>query len=160
VNTLERHAGERRRRVVAAVAAVPLAAAIAVTTLQTAPVEAAWGDAEFSRATVTAIGMTAPTKTTCANNLGLSASFSWTNPTTGAPRTGYVFAIYRQGVLQASANLAAGATSASTSGLLTTLLGGVTYEVRLQAVNNAWASTAVSGTFSTTLAGLISGCTW
>jgi hypothetical protein len=146
-----------RRRAVAAVA-VPLtiAAVLAVAT----PVVAAWADAEHAQATVTATGMTPPTKTTCANNLGLSVTYSWTNPTTGAPRTGYLFAIYRQGVLQASSTLAAGATSASTSGLLSSLLGGVTYEVRLQAVNNSWASTAVTGTFSTTLAGLVSGCTW
>lgn len=156
----------RRRRtrlprgVVAALPAVAAAVAVAASVISATPVVAAWSDAEYAGATVTATGMTAPTKTTCAVNLGLSVTYSWTNPTTGAPRTGYVVGIYRQGVLQASANVAAGATSVSTSGLLTSLLGGVTYEVRLQAVNNAWASTAVTGTFSTTLAGLVSGCTW
>ncbi|KZE89180.1 fibronectin type III domain-containing protein [Microbacterium sp. TNHR37B] len=123
-------------------------------------VSAAWTDQELSAASIASTGVVAPTKNGCSIVLGLSVTYSWINPTTGAPRTGYVLEILRQGVVQASITVAAGATSASTSGLLSTLLGGVTYDVRVRAVSNTWSSPAVTGTFSTTLAGLITGCTW
>jgi hypothetical protein len=62
--------------------------------------------------------------------------------------------------MRGSSSPAATATSVSTSGLLGTLLGGVTYDVRLRAVNNAWNSPVIMGTFSVSVLGVITGCTW
>jgi len=127
----------------------------------TQPVEAAWGDGEHMSASVTSTSLAAPAKAGCSVAiLGLSTTYNWTNPTTGAPRTGYVFEIYQDGALRGSTTLAASATSASTSDLLGTLLGGVTYEVRLRAVSNGWNSPVLTGSFAVSLLGLITGCTW
>lgn len=125
------------------------------------PVEAAWSGSEYATATVASTTMTAPTKNGCTIAiLGLSVTFNWTNPSTGAPRTGYVFEIYQGSTLVGSAAPASAATSQSTSGLLSTLLGGITYDVRLRAANNLWRSAPVTGTFTTSLAGLITACSW
>jgi hypothetical protein len=126
------------------------------------PVEAAWADGEYATASVASTSLVAPSKVSCAPQplLGLYATYNWTNATTGAPRTGYAFEVYQGSTLLGSSAPAASATSATTSGLLATLLGGVTYTVHLQAVNGLWRSPAVTGTFTTTLAGLITGCTW
>lgn len=140
-----------------------LGAAGAVVTLcalaGAGPVEAAWVDPEYATVSVTSTSLVAPTKNGC-TNIALSATFNWTNPSTGAPRTGYVFKIYQGSTLVGSAAPASTATSQATSGLLSTLLGGITYSVRLRAANNLWRSTAVTGTFTVSLAGLITGCTW
>lgn len=149
-----------RRRAGWGAAALVCALGLSHTAALPQAVSAAWTDQELAAATIASTGVVAPTRNGCSIVLGLSVTYSWINPTTGAPRTGYVLEILRQGVVQASTTVAAGATSASTSGLLSTLLGGVTYDVRVRAVSGSWSSPAVTGTFSTTLAGLITGCTW
>lgn len=126
------------------------------------PVAAAgWPDSEYATTVVSTTSVLAPTKTGCANNLGLSVTYRWSSPAGGATRTDYVFGVYYQGVLQGSPTTpTAAATSVSTTGLLTSLLGGVTYTVRLQAASGAWRSAAVTGTFTTSVLGVITGCTW
>jgi len=124
------------------------------------PVEAAWTDSEYATASVTSTSMVAPAKNGCSVNLGLSVTYNWVNASTGAPRTGYVFEVYQAGVLKGSSSPAASATSVSTSGLLGTLLSGVTYDVRLSAANGLWRSPVATGTFAVTVLGVVTSCTW
>ncbi|MDL9978991.1 hypothetical protein [Microbacterium candidum] len=148
----------RRRALIATIGLVIAAGALAASQ----PVTAAWTDTEFATTSVVSTSLVAPTKTSCSVDvvLGLSATFNWTNPTTGAPRTGYVFQIYNGATLVGSATPAANATTQSTSGLLSTLLNSVTYTVQLRAANNLWRSPVATGTFTTTALGLITSCTW
>lgn len=144
----------RRRALIATIGLLLVVGALAAP-----PVTAAWTDAEYATTSVASTSLIAPTKNGCTVTLGLSATFDWTNATTGAPRTGYVFEVYNGSTLVASATPGPNATSQSTSGLLTTLTGG-TYDIHLRAANNLWRSPTVTGTMTVSLAGAITGCAW
>jgi hypothetical protein len=140
---------------------------IGATAMAASPsVVASWTDAEYATASITATSMSTPAKVTPCTvaPLGLSATFSWNAGAGGAPVDHYVVGVYQGGTLQGSETTVAPAatppTSVTTSSLLSTLLGGATYDIRVQAVRGNWRSPVAAGTFTTTLAGLVSGCTW
>lgn len=151
-----------RLRVLLATIAIVMLVPVAAGPQQT---EAAWSDPERASAT-TASGFVARPGpgTPCTYGL-LSATFTWTTPTGGVPRGGYIASAFLNGApVGTPQTYGPTETSGSTSGLLGNLLDNRVYEIRLQAYHSStavdgWRSTALVGTVSTTALGLITGCT-
>ena len=142
---------------VAIVALVPIAAGPEQT-------EAAWTDSEYATTAVSSGFVARPNPGQACTTALASATFFWTAGAGGVPRGGYVVSAFLDGApVGTPQTYPANATQASTATLLSSLLGGRTYEIRVQAFvgsqPTSWTSPRLVGTLRTTLAGLVTGCT-